>query len=174
MRFCGSCSCATATSSGATSANRIDERPHRGPPWNGPGEERSSGDVTRLTRLPDNPAHEVRALVATADRRLTAWASERLPAAGVIVYDEAEDGEYAVRLVRKARPDLCLLDVSLPGGAIAVLHSIRERAPTTRVLMLAAVADDPSLLPALRAGASGCIVGTPSGPALERTLRDVL
>jgi DNA-binding NarL/FixJ family response regulator len=116
----------------------------------------------------------VRALVATADRRLVAWASERLPAAGVIVCDEAEDGEDAVRLVRKSRPDLCLLDVSLPRGGTTVLHSIRERAPTTRVLMLAAVVDDPSLLPALRAGASGCIVGTPSGPALARTLGDVL
>jgi DNA-binding NarL/FixJ family response regulator len=40
--------------------------------------------------------------------------------------------------------------------------------------MLAATDDDPALLPALRAGASGCIVGTLESCALERTLRDVL
>jgi DNA-binding NarL/FixJ family response regulator len=130
--------------------------------------------VTRLSRLPENPAHEVRALVATADRRLAAWASERLPAAGVTICDEAEDVEGAVRLARELGPDLCLLDVALPGDALTALQSMRERSPSTRVVMLAAVAADPALLPALRAGASGCIVGTPSSPALERTLGDVL
>ena len=39
--------------------------------------------------------------------------------------------------------------------------------------MLAA-ADDPALLPAVHAGANGCMIGTPDGPPLARALADVL
>lgn len=119
-------------------------------------------------------AHDLRALVATADGRLAAWARERLAGAGVTVCDQADDAVRAVGLARELRPDLCLLDVLLPGGALTALQSIGERAPATRVVMLAAAADHPALLPALRAGARGCIIGTPDGLALERTARDVL
>jgi two-component system, NarL family, nitrate/nitrite response regulator NarL len=130
--------------------------------------------MTRRTSLPADPPQVVRALVATADRRLAAWAREGLPAAGVTVCAEAEDAEGAVRLAREFRPDLGLLDVSLPGNAMTALHSIKDRAPATRVVMLANAADDPALLAALRGGASGCIIATPKGSALERTLGDVL
>jgi two-component system, NarL family, response regulator DevR len=124
--------------------------------------------------LPSGHAHDVRALVATADRHIATWAREQLPGAGVSACDEAEDIEGALRLARELQPDLCLLDVALPGDPVTALHSIRELAPTTRVVMLAAADDDPALLPALRAGASGCIIGTLDSSALERTLADVL
>jgi DNA-binding NarL/FixJ family response regulator len=130
--------------------------------------------VTRRPSLTADPPHVVRALVATADRRLAASARKRLAAAGVTVCDEAADAEGAVRLAREFRPDLCLLDVTLPGDAMTALHGIRDRAPATRVVMLANAADDPALPAALHAGAGGCIIGTPDGPALERTLGDLL
>jgi DNA-binding NarL/FixJ family response regulator len=121
-----------------------------------------------------NPARDVRALVATADGRLATWARDKLPDAGVSACDEAGDVEGALRLAHELRPDLCLLDAALPGDPVTALNSIRELAPTTRVVMLAAADDDPVLLPALRAGASGCIIGTLDSSALERTLDDVL
>jgi DNA-binding NarL/FixJ family response regulator len=114
------------------------------------------------------------ALVATADGCLAAWASERLRAAGLSVCDEAANLDCAVRLASELLPDVCLLDVALPGGAITALQRIRERTPNTRVVMLAPSVDDPALLPAVQAGASGCLVGTPDGPALGRALADVL
>lgn len=115
----------------------------------------------------------VQALIATANRRLAEWACERLQAAEITVCEEAADLESAVLLAVELRPDVCLLDVAIPGDAIAALQRIRERAPTTRVVMLAA-ADDPALLPAVHAGANGCMIGTPDGPALARALADVL
>jgi DNA-binding NarL/FixJ family response regulator len=130
--------------------------------------------LPRPTSPPSDHAHEVRTLVATADRRLAAWARERLPAAGMTLCDDAQDAEGAVRLAGELRPEICLLDVTLPGDAMEALRNIRERAPATRLVMLAGTADDPVLLPALRAGARGCVVGTPDGPALKRTLSDVL
>lgn len=120
------------------------------------------------------PAHRVRALVATADRCLSGWARERLRAAGMSVCDEASDLESAIHLAGEHLPDVCLLDVALPGGAIPALQRIRERAPTTRIVMLAPSVDDPALLPAVYEGVSGCMVGTPDGPALGRALADVL
>jgi DNA-binding NarL/FixJ family response regulator len=130
--------------------------------------------VRRLPRSPADSARDLRALVATADRHLAAWAREQLPAAGLNVCDEAGDLERAVRVANELGPDLCLLDVALPGGAMTALHSIRNRAPAAHVVLLAAVVDDPVLLPALRAGASGCIVGMPDGRAVKRALNDVL
>jgi DNA-binding NarL/FixJ family response regulator len=113
-------------------------------------------------------------MVAAVDERLLAWARERLPGAGVTVCHEAGDADSAARLAGEFRPDLCLLDVALPGDAMTALRSIRDRTPATRVVLLAATDDDPALLPALRAGASGCVIGTPGNPALRRTLDDVL
>jgi len=130
--------------------------------------------VPSFSHAGDDETQGVRALVATADRSLGAWARERLRAAGMTICDEAADLDGAVLLARELRPDVCLLDVALPGDAITALQRIRERAPMTRVVMLAPSADDPALLPAVHGGASGCMVGTPDGPALGRTLADVL
>lgn len=128
----------------------------------------------RFSHIADQSGPAVWALVATADGCLAAWASERLRAAGLSVCDEAANLDCAVRLAGELLPDVCLLDVALPGGAIAAVRRIRDAAPATRVMMLARSADDPALLPALRGGASGCMVGTPEGLALGRALADVL
>lgn len=130
--------------------------------------------MSSASTIPHDPAHEVRALIATADRRLAAWACQELLAAGMTACDEVALAGDAVISARELQSDLCLLDVALPGGAMTALHGIRESTPTTRVVLLAAAADDPTLLPALRAGASGCVIGTPDGSALERALADVL
>ena len=124
--------------------------------------------------IADQPGRAARVLVATADSCLATWASERLRAVGLSVCDEAANLDCAVRLAGELLPDVCLLDVALPGGAIAAVRRIRDAAPATRVMMLARSADDPALLPALRGGASGCMVGTPEGLALGRALADVL
>ena len=130
--------------------------------------------MPRISHNGDGPAHEVRVLVATADRCLGAWASDRLRAAGMNVCDEVAGSDDAVLRAGQLGPDVCLLDVALPGGAIAALRRMHDAAPATRVMMLARSADDPALLPALRGGASGCMVGTPEGLALGRALADVL
>jgi DNA-binding NarL/FixJ family response regulator len=130
--------------------------------------------VNRFSHIADQSDRDVRALVATADGALAAWACERLRAAGLSVCDVAASLDGATRLAGELLPDVCLLDVALPGGAITALQRIIERAPDTRVVMLAPAVDDRALLPALQAGASGCVVGTPDGPAVGRVLADVL
>ena len=72
------------------------------------------------------------------------------------VVGEASDGDEAVRKAAALRPDVALVDISMPGSSgIKAIERIREAAPATRVLVLT-MHDMPAyLLAALAAGASG-------------------
>jgi DNA-binding NarL/FixJ family response regulator len=71
---------------------------------------------------------------------------------------EAADAVAAVDAAMRERPDLCLLDVRMPGGGLAAAWEITARLPQTKVVMLTVSADDDDLFAALRAGASGYLL----------------
>jgi DNA-binding NarL/FixJ family response regulator len=72
---------------------------------------------------------------------------------------EAFDGHGAVEAVERERPDVLVLDLSMPGwGGIEALKQLSKRAPSTRVLVLSMHTAPEYVRPALRAGASGYIV----------------
>jgi DNA-binding NarL/FixJ family response regulator len=94
----------------------------------------------------------------------------RLSEAGFAV-QLAPDAEGAVRLAVENRPDLCLLDIKMPGGGIAAARRIHQLAPATIIVMLTVSRDDDDLFDALQAGASGYVlkdVPLASIPALLR------
>mgnify|MGYP001137931491 CR=1 FL=1 len=75
------------------------------------------------------------------------------------VVGEAADGYEAIRLAEELRPDVVLLDISMPGpGGIEVTRRLRQRIPQTRVLILTVHEDESLLLEALRVGAAGYII----------------
>ncbi len=75
------------------------------------------------------------------------------------VVGEAADGNEALRLVSELRPDVVVLDVSMPGpDGIEVTQRLKELLPDTRVLILTVHEDESLLRAAMRAGASGYIV----------------
>jgi len=75
------------------------------------------------------------------------------------VVDEATDGDSALLLAAKARPDVVLLDFSMPGpGGVEVTRRLHETLPDSRVLILTVHEDDNLLREALQAGASGYII----------------
>jgi DNA-binding NarL/FixJ family response regulator len=86
----------------------------------------------------------------------------------------ADSGSDVAELARRLQVDVCLLDMGLPGDALAALRALAERAPAARVVAWAASDDNSALLEAVAAGAVGCIVGTPDREALARTLGDVV
>ena len=76
------------------------------------------------------------------------------------VVGEAADGEQAVALARRARPDLVLMDIRMPvlDGVAATRRLLAEVDPAPHVLMVTTFNDDDSLYSALRAGAGGFLL----------------
>jgi len=98
------------------------------------------------------------------------WALTR---GGLTVCAEASDAAHAVQLALETSPDICLLDVRMPGGGVAAAWEIAARLPTTKVVMLSVSDEDTDLFSALRAGAVGYLVKDLDLRLLPRALRDV-
>jgi DNA-binding NarL/FixJ family response regulator len=70
------------------------------------------------------------------------------------VVAEADTGAEAVRLARRFRPDVVLVDLLLPTpGGISVTRMIRADAPATRVIVMTGVDEDAAAVEVIRAGA---------------------
>jgi DNA-binding NarL/FixJ family response regulator len=75
------------------------------------------------------------------------------------VVAEAEDGVEAVEKAIKYRPDVAVLDVSMPRmTGLQATHEIKQQAPDTQVLILSMHDDERYLFEALRAGAAGYVL----------------
>ena len=74
----------------------------------------------------------------------------------------AADAPEAIAVALREDPELCLLDVRMPGSGITAAWEISARLPATRVVMLTVSREDRDLFDALRAGAVGYLLkGTP-------------
>lgn len=78
-----------------------------------------------------------------------------LQADGFDVCAEAGDSAAAVDAVLKHRPDLCVLDVDMPGGGVAAAGDIAARAPEVTVVMFTESESPAEFIDAIRAGARG-------------------
>ena len=90
------------------------------------------------------------------------------------VVAEAADGASAVEAALRERPDLCLLDIRMPGSGIAVTRELTSRLPEMKVVMITVSLDDDDLLNALRAGASGYLLKDSDLDRLPHALMDTL
>jgi DNA-binding NarL/FixJ family response regulator len=80
-------------------------------------------------------------------------------AEGVEVVGEAETAGAVPDAVAQCRPDVVVMDLSLPDGSgLDATRRLAEQTPTAPVLMLTMADDDGSLLAALQAGARGYLV----------------
>ena len=92
----------------------------------------------------------------------------------VEVVGVAADGEEALAVIERERPDVVLMDLNMPGldGTSATL-ALRERGSPAGVLVLTTYAEDESLFPALRAGARGYLTKDAGAAEIEQAIRDV-
>jgi DNA-binding NarL/FixJ family response regulator len=93
---------------------------------------------------------------------------------GFSVAGEAADGQEAIDLARRLRPDLVLLDLSMPGlDGLQALPRIREAAPETEVVVLTASGTEENLLAAIRGGAAGYLLKSEPPERIAEFLRGV-
>ncbi|HEX5469318.1 MAG TPA: response regulator transcription factor [Gaiellaceae bacterium] len=116
----------------------------------------------------------VRVLVADDHPAARAGVAYALEAAGFEVCAMAEDAEAAVSEAARCSPDVCLLDVHMPGNGISAAGRITARLPQTVVVMLTVSRNDADLFDSLRAGAAGYLLKDIDPRRLPAALEGVL
>jgi len=78
---------------------------------------------------------------------------------GATVVAETGDGREALDLIERHRPDIALLDISMPGlNGLEVAQRVRRASATTRVVVLSMHANEGYVAQALKAGVSGYLL----------------
>jgi DNA-binding NarL/FixJ family response regulator len=93
---------------------------------------------------------------------------------GFKVCAEADDATSAVEAAEREQPDICLLDIQMPGSGIQAAQEIARRVPDAAVVMLTVSRSDRDLFDALRVGASGYLLKDIDPERLPLALHGVL
>jgi two-component system response regulator NreC len=104
--------------------------------------------------------HKIRVMIADDHAILRAGLKMLVNAqADMEVVAEASDGKKAVQAARETRPDVALLDLTMPGvGGMRALQEMARSCRKTRVLILTMHDDSAYLRSVLAAGASGYLL----------------
>ncbi len=88
------------------------------------------------------------------------------------IVGEAADGEQALQLAQRLRPDVAILDIRMPKvSGVEVVRRIKDSSVNTRALILTAYDDDEYVLAAMQAGASGYLLKTARAKELADAIR---
>ena len=97
-----------------------------------------------------------------------------LEKAGHEVVGEAADGRAAVALVQSLRPDIAVVDLSMPLlNGLDAAQEIKRIAPSTKTILLTMYTDKEYVLRALDAGARGYVLKTQAAEDLVRAVREI-
>ncbi len=89
-----------------------------------------------------------------------------------VVLGEADNGERAVELVTRLRPEVAVLDIRMPGmSGIDVAREIAQTCPETKLLVLSGHDDDEYILALMEAGVSGYLLKTAQSNELVEAVR---
>ncbi|HEX6920615.1 MAG TPA: response regulator transcription factor [Actinomycetes bacterium] len=116
----------------------------------------------------------VRVLVADDHAPTRAGVRASLDADGFEVVAEASNARQAVSLALELKPDVCLLDIHMPGSGIAAAEELMRELPNAAVVVLTYSRDDDDLFDALRAGARGYLLKDMDPDRLGAALHGVL
>jgi DNA-binding NarL/FixJ family response regulator len=91
------------------------------------------------------------------------------------VVGEADNGRDGVRAIAALKPDLVLMDLSMPGmGGIETIAEVKRRFPETRVIVLTVHKTDEYIHAALRVGANGYVLKDATHDELRSAIRAVV
>lgn len=125
-------------------------------------EPRADDAAIRIFLVDDHPAIRlgVKSILAKAE--------------GLEIVGEASTGEEAVAQAERLRPDVVLMDLSLPGlSGVEAMRRLVELLPGTRVLALTADAEEDSVLAVLEAGGHGFVAKATAHEDLVTAIRSV-
>lgn len=92
----------------------------------------------------------------------------------IAVVGEAGDGAECVAVAAATHPDVILMDLKMPGvDGVEAIRRLREAGSTALVLVVTSFTDAVTVLPALRAGAAGCVYKDVDPAALANAIRTV-
>ncbi len=95
--------------------------------------------------------------------------------AGVEILAETGDGQEALQLIRKHRPDIAFLDITMPGlTGIEVAGRIQKELPQTKVIILSMHTNEEYVVRAVRAGVSGYLLKNSDPVEIELAIRAAL
>jgi DNA-binding NarL/FixJ family response regulator len=116
----------------------------------------------------------IRILIADDHPPTRAGVRAALEQRGFEVCAEAADASGAVEAAVREAPDVCLLDIHMPGSGIRAAGQITSQLPETSVVMLTISRTDDDLFDALRAGASGYLLKDMDPGRIANALQGVL
>jgi two-component system response regulator NreC len=128
-----------------------------------------------LFHAPDENTTRIRCVIAD-DHEMLRYGVRRLlqDAPDFEVVGEARDAAQALKLVIEHRPDLLLLDISMPGmSSFEAGRLVDEHCASTRIVYLTMHEDQEYIQQALRSGASGYLLKDTPAPQLLAALREV-
>src|SRR4051812_21596975 len=89
------------------------------------------------------------------------------------VVGEAENGRLAVQKVSDLKPDVILMDLSMPNlNGVEATRQILKESPDTKVLILSTYSDDVRLLQLLNEGIAGYLVKQSAAHELPKAIRE--
>jgi len=92
----------------------------------------------------------------------------------IAVVAESDDGQAALELMAEVKPDVVLMDVSLPGmNGLQVTQRLKVRCPEIAVIILTAYDDEEQIYHAIRIGASAYFAKDVDPARLIETIRTV-
>ncbi len=87
---------------------------------------------------------------------------------------EAVNGEEAVSMAQKLKPDVIIMDLIMPRkNGIDATTEIKKKNPDAKILVLTSFSDDNNVFPAIKAGASGYLLKDSSPEELLQAINDV-
>ena len=116
----------------------------------------------------------LRVVIADDHPPTRAGVRDALEQQSCLVVAEAATAAEAVDAVGEHRPDVCLLDIHMPGSGITAAAEISHALPNIAIVMLTASRDDEHLFAALRAGAAGYLLKDMDPARLAPALHGVL
>jgi two-component system, NarL family, nitrate/nitrite response regulator NarL len=120
------------------------------------------------------PARPLRILLADDHRPLRRALRRDLECGGLEVCAEAGTGTEAVAAALREQPDLCLLDIQMPGGGgLGASAEIRRLLPTAKIVLITAVPDERGVLAAARGGADGYLAKDVNPQRLPQIVRAI-